>query len=211
MPSELPSEIVDRLRDGVQSMCRDIVEMARFTGKGFKTQSLAPLEPALKLGQEIHRREKILTELIVKHVRVQGAEFEAGKELLFVPGHLERAGDNLEFLIRAVRSMIQDGLPFSDPGMNEINALFDKAVEILECVRDAIATKNRVLVKHILEDGARFDHTANDYVLSHQQRLIEAVCLPKASSLYLAMVDYLKGIESHTRQIGQKLAESAGR
>lgn len=205
MPSELPSEIVNKIRDDVQSMCREIVEMVKLTGKAFKTQSLAPLEPATKLGQEIHRREKILTELIVRHVRRKEAGLDANKELLFVPGHLERVGDNIEFLIRAIRTMIQDGIPFSDHGMNEINTLFQKAVEILEGVWDAIATKNRVLIRHVVEDGKQFENIANDYVLSHQQRLIEAVCLPKASSLYLAMVDYLKGIESHTRQIGEKL------
>src|SRR3972149_11722390 len=113
---------------------------------------------------------------------------------------------NIEFLIRAITTMIQDGIPFSDHGMSEINNLFQKAVEILECVWDAVATKNRVLVRHIVEDGKQFENIANDYVFSHQQRLIEAVCLPKASSLYLAMVDYLKGIESHTRQIGQQLS-----
>jgi hypothetical protein len=54
--------------------------------------------------------------------------------------------------------------------------------------------------------GRQFENLADDFLLNHHQRLIEAVCLPKESSMYLAMVDYRKGIESHTRQIGQKLS-----
>jgi hypothetical protein len=30
--------------------------------------------------------------------------------------------------------------------------------------------------------------------------------VPKASSVYLAMVDYLRGVESHVRQIAQKMS-----
>jgi hypothetical protein len=35
---------------------------------------------------------------------------------------------------------------------------------------------------------------------------VEGLCMPKASSLYVAILDDLKGIEWHTRQIAQKLA-----
>jgi hypothetical protein len=33
--------------------------------------------------------------------------------------------------------------------------------------------------------------------------------MPKASSVYVAIVDYFKGIESHVRQIAQKLSAGA--
>ena len=209
MPAELSSEIIDKVRDEVQPMCREIVEMLTLVSQAFKTQRVASLEPATRLGQEIHRREKILTEFIVRHMSGPRTVLDAQSGLLFIPGHLERVGDNIEFLVRAVRTMIQDGIPFSDKGIHEMNTLFEKAIEILECIWDAITTKNRVLIRHIVEDGKQFENLADDFLLNHQQRLIEAVCLPKASSMYLAMVDYLKGIESHTRQIGQKLSAGA--
>jgi hypothetical protein len=47
---------------------------------------------------------------------------------------------------------------------------------------------------------------ANEYALFHEQRLIEGVWKPRASSLYLAMFDDLKWIEWHAWQIGEKLA-----
>lgn len=206
MPAELPPDINNKVRDDVQLMCKDIVEMLTLTGQAFKAQRVASLEPATELGQEIHRREKFLTEFIVRNISNRRAEFDAPRELLFIPGHLERIGDNIEFLVTAIHTMIQDGILFSDHGIDEINTLFQKAIEILECIWDAITTKNKVLIRHIVTEGRQFENLADDFLLNHQQRLIEAVCLPKASSMYLAMVDYLKGIESHTRQIGQKLS-----
>jgi hypothetical protein len=36
--------------------------------------------------------------------------------------------------------------------------------------------------------------------------LIEGLCLPKASSLFVALLDYLKGITGHIGQIADKLS-----
>ena len=40
---------------------------------------------------------------------------------------------------------------------------------------------------------------------SHEERLIEGVCMPKASSAYLAMLDYLREITRHARRIGTRV------
>jgi Na+/phosphate symporter len=90
-------------------------------------------------------------------------------------------GDNAELLIRAIRTMIEEGIPFTDRALREINSLFEKTIELVECVRDAIITRNRVLIRHVLEEGQRCESLANEYALFHQQRLIEGVCMPKAS------------------------------
>ncbi|MBI4590430.1 MAG: hypothetical protein HY725_16495, partial [Candidatus Rokubacteria bacterium] len=189
-----------RVRDEIHEMCQQTGEMLALAWKGFRTQDPAPLQPAEKLGREIHQREKRLTEFIIKRTAGEVAAPGADQELLFVPMHLERIGDNIEFLIRAIRTMIQEGIPFTDRATREVNSLFEKAVELLECVRDVITTKNRVLIRYILEEGERHEKIANEYALFHQQRLIEGVCLPKSSSIYLAILDYLKGIEWHARQ-----------
>jgi Na+/phosphate symporter len=90
--------------------------------------------------------------------------------------------------------------------VREVNSLFEMTIEMLECVRDALRTGNRTLIRNILMVSRQLDLMANEFALFHEQRLIEGVCQPRASSLYLAMFDYLKGIEWHARQIGEKLA-----
>lgn len=196
----------ERLRDEIHEMCEQTVEMLRLAWAGFRRQDLETLQPAEKLGREIHQREKALTELVMKKLPGQYDTLEAPQELVFVPMHLERIGDNIEFLVRAIKTMVQEGIPFTEKAMREINTLFEKAIELIECVRDVIPTKNRVLIRYVLEAGPQYEKMANEYALSHQQRLIEGVCMPKASSMYVAILDYLKGIEWHTRQIAQKLS-----
>ncbi len=93
--------------------------------------------------------------------------------------------------------------------MREVNALFEQAIGLMECVRDVISTRNRVLLRYMLEEGKRYEETANEYTVFHQQRLIEGVCMPRASSVYVAIVDYFKGVESHVRGIAQRLSAAA--
>lgn len=205
--SEPPTVLDERARREIQSMCEETLQMLRLTARAFATQSTATLEPAKNLGRDIHQREKALTEMVIKQLTVEERAADAHKEFLFVPMHLERVGDNIEFLIRAVSTMIKEGIPFTERALGEVNSLFEKDIELVECVRDAVTTRNKILLRHILDEGKRLDSRVDEFALLHQQRMIEGVCVPKASSLYLAILDYLKGIESHCRQIGLKLLD----
>jgi hypothetical protein len=108
-------------------------------------------------------------------------------------------------LLATVRAMVEESVPFTDRATREINSLFEKGIELVECARDALATENRVLVRHILSSGAQYAQLANDYAMAHQQRLAEGVCLPRASSVYLGLLEYLKGVGWHARQITEEL------
>lgn len=196
----------ERLQDEIQAMCEQTVQMLRLTWEGFRRQDPRSLQPAEKLGRQIHQREKVLTEWVVKSAAAEVGPLGKEPELAFVPMHLERIGDNIELLVGAIHAMVQEGIPFSDRAMREVNALFEKAIDLTECIKDAIATKNRVLVQHILQEGEQFERMANEYATAHEQRLIEGLCLSRASSVFLAVLDYLRGIAWHVRQIAQKLS-----
>lgn len=126
--------------------------------------------------------------------------------LALVPVHLERIGDNLELMVRALTTVVREGIPLTERAIRELNSLFAKALELLECVRDVMLTQNRILLSHMQTEGQRYRALANEYALAHQQRLIEGLCLPRASSIFVALLDYFKGIEEHLGQIAAKLS-----
>ncbi|MBI4526705.1 MAG: Na/Pi cotransporter family protein [Deltaproteobacteria bacterium] len=197
----------DRIGDEIHELSRKTVEMLRLTWNAFRRFDSRNLAPAAEnLSREVHQAEKVLTERVVRNMPSGHSDTEGEQAFLLIPTHLERIGDNIELLIRAIDKVIQEGIPFSERANKEINTLFEKDIELLECVRDVIPTRNRVLIRSIIEEGRRFEEMADNFAVVHQQRLIEGVCVAKASSVYLAVVDYLKGIEAHARQIGQKLS-----
>ncbi len=182
-------------------MFKSTKEMFELTFEGFRKLNKERLSQAEEIGQEIHLKEKTLVPLIITALS-KSREPARNLELLsLVPTHLERIGDNIELLIRCSNSIIEDGICFSDKALKEINMLFENLTELLQYVGDIIKTNNKVLVTHVLEEIKNFQEIVNEYSIWHYDRLIEGSCLPKASSSYLAIIDYLSEIASHIKWI----------
>jgi phosphate uptake regulator len=154
-----------------------------------------------RLGQQLRQQEPAVT----TSAGVPTRRSEEGQGLFLVPVHLERIGDNLELVVRALTTVLREGIPFTERAVKELNTLFAKALELLEGVRDGIATQNPLLLRSLQTEGRYYRELVTEYGLFHQQRLIEGVCLPKASSIFVALLDYLQGIEEHSGQIAAKL------
>ncbi|HSE83284.1 MAG TPA: hypothetical protein VLB01_01900 [Thermodesulfobacteriota bacterium] len=201
MARETITEAPRDLEEEIINMCGLAKDMLEAAWEGFKRQEKERLIQGEKIGLEIHQKEKELTFSIMT-IRPQRDEpMVEIEQLSFLPAHLERIGDDIELLIRSTRKIIEDGICFSQKAIKEINTLFEKAIELLECVRDVLRTKNKVLIKYIREEGKKFQETIGEYSISHQERLIQGTCMPKSSSIYFAMLDYLAEIERHTGQM----------
>lgn len=198
------SGVQDVDRAEIVEMCEGIVHMLREVRNGFQHLHAAPLQDALQAGRQVHRREQALIQRMVKRA-TGGGTTEGNEEVVFVPMHLERVADSIELLAGSTDRMVREGILFTDRATREVGELFDTAVELLEGLRDAAKTGNRTLLRYVLDACRACEARANEYALFHEQRLIEGVCLPRASSVYLAMIDYVRGIEWHARQIAQKL------
>jgi len=180
-------------------MFRDARDMLMLTWAGVRAPSAAALETAAALGRSIHKVEKELTERLVT---LSG---EAAP-LRLVPAHIERIGDAIEGLIRSCQEMEVEGTTFTARGMREVNALFERAVELLECAADLTLTGNRVLARHVELESMRFHDLATEYARAHEERLVEGACRPASSSTYLAILDHLREVTRHARLIAGRIA-----
>jgi Na+/phosphate symporter len=176
----------------------DALEMLSLTRESFRLRDPGKMDMAGALGSAIHKRETELTE------RLLAAPTES-EGLRFVPSHIERAGDAIEGLLRCLATMDAEGTVFTEGGVSEIDRLFDKATELLECTRDLVLTRNRVLARHVEIESMRFQDLASEYARAHEARLVGGVCMPEASSAYLAMLDHLREITRHARRIAARV------
>ena len=175
-------------------MFEDVLEMLSLTRASFHHYDLGPADTAMVLGRSVHKRERELTEhFVAAPAQVDG--------LRFVPSHLERISDAVQGLLRCLRTMDSEALVFTEGGVQEVDQLFDRATELLECARDLTLTKNRVLARHVEIESLRFHDLAAGFARAHEGRLVEGVCTPAASSAYLSMVDYLREVTRHARRI----------
>jgi Na+/phosphate symporter len=185
--------------DLLRPMFRDTLEMLSLAWSAFKRQDATGLDLADALGEAIHKHEQELTERLLE-VPPQP------EGLRFVPSHLERIGDALGGLIRCQRAIHTEATVFTDRGAREVGQLYERAHEMLECARDLTLTGNRILARHVEIEGLRFHDLATDFARAHEERLIEGVCRPRASSTYLAMLDHLQEVARHARRIARRVA-----
>jgi Na+/phosphate symporter len=179
-------------------MFRDTGEMLSLAWSSFRSRDLTGVEVAASLGRAVHKHEEELTERLVAAPReVDG--------LRFVPAHLQRVADAIQGLLRCLRTMDAEATVFTERGIREMNQLFERSTELLECARDLVLTGNRVLARHVEIESMRFQELASEFARAHEERLVDGVCLPTASSTYLTMLDYLREITRHARRIAERI------
>jgi Na+/phosphate symporter len=178
---------------------RDARDMLLLTWAGVRAPSGAALDTAAALGRSIHKVEKELTEQLV-------AGSDEAAPLRLVPAHVERIADAIDGLIRSCQLMEAEGTTFTSRGMREVNSLFERAVELLECAGDLTLTGNRVLARHVELESMRFKDLVTEYARAHEDRLMDRVCSPASSSAYLGILDYLREITRHAQLIARRIA-----
>ncbi len=182
----------------IRPLFQDALEMLSLAWQSFRAGDPGPLDIAEALGRSIRKRENELTEGLL-------AARPGGEDLPFIPGHLERIGDAADGMVRCLRAMHAESIAFTEGGAREVDALFERAFELTQCACDLTFTGNRVLARHIEIESMRFEDLTGGFARAHEERLIQGVCQPSASSAYLAMLDHLREVVRHARRIGARI------
>ncbi len=130
------------------------------------------------------------------------------KTYISIPQILLRINENIEKLNETLGKKLKDNILFTDRAVSELSILFGKLKEALKSTSDLLATKNTVLVKHINECEEDIVQKALEFATLHEERLIEGLCLPVASSLYLNMLNSIRCIAWDTKEIATKFSSN---
>ena len=114
--------------------------------------------------------------------------------------------ENLEKLSEIIDKKIRDNILFSDRAVKETVFLLQRLIEILSPTGDIILARNTFLSMYIEESQEGVGKMAREYATFHEERLIQGVCLPVSSSLYVNMLNAIKNIAWHAKEIAVKLA-----
>jgi len=207
----LPRMTAAEFEAALAQTCAQVVEMLRLCRDAFMRMDGKPLERAQALAEEVHLREKRLTQHVAIQLREAPFSLGAAEQLKFAPAALERVGDAVEALARCAGRRIREDVIFSEAAVHEIRTLFDGVTDLVETVGAAVTTRNHVLIRHLREDGARVQGQTHSYETAHQERLMNGVCPSHSSSLYLALLDGFREIERYTRRLADALGKPTSR
>ncbi len=200
---ESPPEEVTCLEEGLLIMLNKIIRLTGLIRKSLLITDSAKIEECKKLAKEIHDEEKGLTgDLVCDPNVVKG---EILKTVVLFPARLERVGDLLESMLNAACIKADQGIPFSEKANKELDELFELFSDILTNFHDVIVTRNHALLEHILEQCKKFAQLTVDARLGHEDRLLKGLCSPKASSLFLDLLDSMKAAKRNIRDMSESL------
>lgn len=208
MGMPLPKLTAAGLQEGILEMCHHAVEMLRLARDTFQRHSPAALQDLTDIGRHLHHHEKRLTDHVAMQLREHPYSLGAAEHLAFLPAALERVGDSIEALARCSAAVYRDDIPFSERGHSEIVTLYGRSMGLIEGVASALRQGRIEGLAPIRQAGEQFQALCDEISLHHQDRLIRGVCKPRASSVFLSMLDAFREIERYCRRMVEAIERS---
>ena len=118
---------------------------------------------------------------------------------------------NIQSTLDRVRGKSEHHILLSDQAVKEINDVFQKAIQLLKNVPTLLATESKSLAQRIGEEGWSMLKVADIYSEEHEERLINGICVPQHSPLYLSIIESLKGVMVHTLAVSGKIIALSSR
>lgn len=193
------------LEEKLIQVCRSEIKMLELIFVGFRTLTEASILEADQVKEEIRRNSSELAKFLIQKSSPHEKGREWAKPYLSMASSFERMAYNMEGMVDRLKAMAKEQILFSDRAVKEVNDIFQEAMDLLESLPDLIQTKNKLLAQHIGEQVRSILKIANGYSEEHEERLIQGVCMPKSSPLYLGLIESLKGIIAHTLEVSGKL------
>jgi Na+/phosphate symporter len=186
-------------------VCQSLIKMLELSFQGFRKHSEEVLKEVEKVKDEIRKNSSELAHFLI----LKSSPYEKGKEwakpYLSMASSFDRMTFNIEGIVDRLKSKVQGRILFSDRAVKEINDVFQEAMDLLESLPDLILTQDKLLAQHIGEQVRSVFKIANGYSEGHEERLIQGVCTPKSSPIYLGILESLKGIIVHTLEVSGKI------
>jgi len=191
-------EQVFELHDLISDMVDEIDTL--YTGFVYNNAGVIKGAEEKMLGAE--GRISALTAGLVKEAK--GGEPRANL-YVSIPTHAGRMAEAMGQLAESIKAKVKDDILFSDKAVSEITYMFEQIRDILVNTKDMVLAPNTLVARHMAEAERAVERLAHEYATRHEERLIEGLCAPKASQLYIEMLDAFKSIAWHSKEIAKDL------
>ncbi len=190
-------ELNQRLYDMFKKMLLVLEKMRQ----GFLAQNQTMLKESETQLTQILTANLPFTEEVIK----KATKNEVEKKYLSLLPHLQLMAAVLQNLIDEEQKQIASGVLFTQKAVDETRDLHSLMQSQFQDATDYILTRNPRLRMSVKTGMEKLFKTAEQYSTDHEIRLITGVCMPKASYLYLAIVDCIKRVSMELTSFSEEL------
>jgi Na+/phosphate symporter len=199
------------IREKIILVCQSLKKMLALAFDGFRGPAEKSFKEAEEVKDKIHQYSSELTSFIISKSPPSEKGREWAKPYLSIASSLDRMTYNIEGILDRLRVKSQNHILFSDQAVKEVNDVFQEGMRLLENLPNLITTEDKLLAQRIGEEGRSMFKIANGYSEDHEERLIQGICVPKHSPIYLGIIESLKGVIVHTLEVSGKIVSLSSR
>ena len=186
-------------------VCQSLIKMLELAFQGFRKLTDESLNKVEEARKEVDLHSTELKSLLISKSSVDEKGKEWVKPYLSMASSFDRMTHNIEGIVERLRAMVHGQIIFSDRALKEVNDVFQEAMVLLESLPDLILTQKKSLAQQIGEQVRSVFKIANGFSEEHEERLIQGICMPKSSPMYLGILESLKGVIAHTLEVSGKI------
>ncbi len=188
--------------EGLLVMLSKLIEMIRLTRETYVTNCANDLNVYRQLADQVDQQEKLL---LTGLACTESVPPELCKTFVMFPSHLGRVGDYSERILNCCHTKCSDGLNFSDMANQEVDQTFTLMLDMMVNFRDTLIAPNKFLLEHVISQAKQLDQMCQDWQLAHVERLLDGSCAPRASSVYLDMLESSQSLGRHIKEMAEKM------
>ena len=186
-------------------VCQNLMKMLNLASVAFREPTGKSFKEAEEVKDTILQYSSELTSFIISKSPSSEKGKGWAKPYLSIASSFDRMTYNIEGILERVRGKSENHILFSDGAVREVNDIFQEAMRLLEYLPNLITTENKLLGQRIGEEGKSVFEIVNTYSEEHEERLIQGICEPKHSPVYLGILESLKGVMVHTLEVSGKI------
>lgn len=187
-------ELLDALSPTIENL-RRMLGAARHA---FNRNSLEDLQELTRLrGVASGEIKKTLEQLARTTAEKSEAEPVSLVRIHEILNHLQLICENITALVEPIRKKNLDKLLFTDKAFFDVNYIFTHQTGLMRSLLDIVRTDNQLLRRYAEEEGQNLIQVCLNAATEHENRLIEGICLPQASPVFLGMLDHMRIICRH--------------
>ena len=193
------------IRERITPVCQNLTRMLELVFEDFRKPDEKPFKEAEEMKDKIHHHSSELTSFVISQSPSSEKGREWAKPYLSIASSFDRMSHNIEGILDRLKAKSQKRILFSDQAVKEVNDVFQEAMRLLGKLSALITAQDKILAQRIGEEGRSMLKIANGYSEEHEERLIQGICVPKHSPIYLGIIESLKGVIVHTLEVSGKI------
>jgi Na+/phosphate symporter len=188
----------DELLDALSPVIENLRRMLGAARHAFNRNNIEDVQELTRLrevtSQEIKATLEQVESATAKRPEAERVRLVRIHEIL---NHLQLICENIAALGEPIRKKILDKLLFTDKGFFDVNYIFTHQTGLMRSLLDFLKTDNQLLRKYSEEEAQNLIQVCLNAATEHENRLIEGICLPQASPVFLGILDHMRLICRH--------------